>query len=201
MSGFQVRVTDAPFFAKGDGITNDRQAIQDALDFVYNKGGGTVVLTADRVFLSGGVILKDNVELHFEDGAELLQSSSQEDYVKPSGMGYVPYKPGYGHNISPDIKWSHLWYYNFPLVFAQEGTRNIKITGNGTIRMMPDTVPELIMKICPVGFYKVDGFEISDIHITDYHSYAMMPFTSRNGLIKNVRIEARIRNSPIPAAK
>ncbi len=185
----RVYVTDAPFYAKGDGKTNDRKAIQDALDFVYSKGGGTVVLSADKVFLSGGVILKDNVELHFEDGAELFQSSSQDDYVKPSEDGYIPYKPGYGHNISPDVKWSHLWYYNFPLIFAPEGTKNIKVTGNGTIRMMPDDEPSLIMKICPIGFYRVDGFLISDVHITDYHSYAMMPFTSKNGLIKNVKID------------
>ncbi len=188
-AGLRVYVTDIPFNAKGDGKTNDRKAIQDAIDHVYSLGGGTVVLTAGRVFLSGGIILKSNTELHFEDGAELFQSSSREDYVKPVNGEYVPYKPEYGHNISPDIKWSHLWYYNFPLIFAPEGTKNIKITGKGTVRMMPDAVPELIMKICPIGFYRVDGFEISDIHITEYHSYAMMPFTSRNGLIKNVKID------------
>ncbi len=188
-SVYSVYVTHPPFSAAGDGMTNDRKAIQAAIDHIYSLGGGKVILDADKVFLSGGIILKDNVELHFEDGAELFQSSSQDDYVKPAGGEYIPYKPEYGHNISPDIKWSHLWYYNYPLIFAAEGTKNIKVTGNGTIRMMPDAVPELIMKICPIGFYRVDGFEISDVHITDYHSYAMMPFTSRNGLIKNVKID------------
>lgn len=188
-NSFSVYVTDAPYNAKGDGKTNDREAIQRAIDDVASQGGGTVILAKNRIFLSGGIILKDNVELHFEDGAELFQSSSQEHYIKPVNGEYVPYKPAYGHNISPDIKWSHLWYYNFPFIFAPEGTKNIKVTGKGTVRMMPDDMPELIMKICPIGFYRVDGFEISDIHITDYHSYAMMPFTSRNGLIKNVKID------------
>lgn len=188
-SSFRAYVTDAPYNAKGDGKTNDREAIQRAIDDAYNSGGGTVILTRGTVFLSGGIILRDNVELHFEDGAELFQSSSQDDYVKPVDGGYIPYKPQYGHNISADIKWSHLWYYNYPLIFAPEGTKNIRITGNGTVRMMPDDVPELIIKICPIGFYRVDGFTISDIHITNYHSYALMPFTSRNGLIKNVKID------------
>lgn len=184
-----ILVTDAPFCAKGDGKTNDRKAIQQAIDFIYNEGGGRVILPKNKIFLSGGLILKSNVELHFEEGAELFQSSSQEDYVKPVNGEYIPYKPQFGHNISSEIKWSHLWYYNYPLIFAPEGAENIKITGKGTIRMMPDKNPELIMKICPIGFYRVDGFEISDVHITDYHSYAMMPFTSRNGIIKNVTID------------
>ncbi|MBE6791154.1 MAG: hypothetical protein E7535_08220 [Ruminococcaceae bacterium] len=185
----RIYVTDPPFCAKGDGKTNDRKAIQAALDLAYSKGGGTVILTENKVFLSGSIIIRDNTELHFEEGAELFQSSSPEDYVKPSVDGYIPYKPQYGHNLYPDIKWSHLWYYNFPFIFAPEGTKNFKITGKGTVRMMPDDNPELIMKLCPIGFYRADGFIISDIHITDYHSYALMPFTSRNGLIKNVRID------------
>ncbi len=185
----KVYVTSQPYNAKGDGKTNDRQAIQNAIDDMYKLGGGTVILSENKVFLSGNIILRDNTELHFEDGAELFQSSFAEDYVKPYNDTTVPHKPQYGHNISPDIKWSHLWYYNYPLIFAKEGTKNIKITGNGTIRMMPDTVPELIFKVCPIGFYRVDGFTVSDVHITDYHSYAMMPFTSKNGLIKNVKID------------
>ncbi|MCQ2475255.1 MAG: GNAT family N-acetyltransferase [Clostridia bacterium] len=184
-----VKVTDAPYFAKGDGITNDREAIQKAIDDVYAAGGGTVELDAYKTFLSSGIIIRSGVELHFGERAILHQTDKRDEYVKPSGNGYEPYLPMLGHNWSETIKWSHCWYKNYPLIFAPEGSKNFKITGKGTIRMMEVTDPEKIIKICPIGFYRCSDFEISDIHITNYHSYALMPFTSTGGLFKNLIID------------
>lgn len=184
-----VFVTDAPFRAMGDGVTNDREAIQGAIDYVHKQGGGTVVLGGGKTFSSGGIIIKSNVTLHFEDGATLLQSSDPDAYVKPTETGYQPYRPLTGHNYSQTIKWSHVWYKNYPFIFAPEGSHDIKITGAGIVRMMPSADEKKLMRICPIGFYKVSNFEVSDITITDYHAYAMMPFTCSGGLIKNVTIE------------
>ena len=47
-----VYVTEAPYNATGDGTTNDREALQKAIDDVYAEGGGVVTLTADKTFLS-----------------------------------------------------------------------------------------------------------------------------------------------------
>ena len=185
---FDFRVTNAPYFAKGDGKTDDRQAIQQALDDAFKNGGGRVILTAGKTFLTAGLVIKSGVELFFEDGATLLQSGDPSHYVKPAGEGYEPYTPMFGHNFSPEIKWSHCWYKNYPLIFAPEGSRGFAVRGSGTIRMMEVTDPEKIIKICPVGFYKCSDFEICDIHITNYHSYAIMPFTCENGLFRNIKI-------------
>ena len=107
-----VRVTDVAFGAKGDGQTNDRAAIQAAIDHVYHNGGGTVVLDGNTTFLTVGLVLKTGVELHFEDGAVLLQSGAHNAYYKPVGDGYEPYQLMFGHNWSETIKWSHTWYKN-----------------------------------------------------------------------------------------
>ena len=184
-----IRVTDPPYRAAGDGKTCDRAAIQRAIDDAAASGGGTVALTAGKTFLSGGIILKSGVELFFEDGAVLYQSPDPEDYVKPDGDGYAPYRPSPGHNYSETIKWSHWWYKNYPLIFAPEGSHDFAVRGRGTIRMMDAEDPAEIIKICPVGFYRCSRFEIADVHITNYHSYAMMPFTSNHGLIRNVTVD------------
>ena len=63
----------ADYSAAGNGTTDDRAAIQAAIDAVHAAGGGTVTLTAGKTFLSGNLILRSNVELHFGDGAVLVR--------------------------------------------------------------------------------------------------------------------------------
>ena len=189
MRDYILNVLSQPFCAAGDGVTNDRAAIQAAVDAAHAQGGGTVCLESGRRFLSGGIVLRSGVTLLFGEGAELYQSPDPEDYVKPVGDGYEKYVPVFGQNFDPKIKWSHNWYRNYPFVFAPEGSHDFGIAGRGVIRMMEVTDAERVMKLCPIGFYRCSDFEISDVHITNYHGYAMMPFSSERGLIKNVKID------------
>lgn len=68
--------------AVGDGITNDAAAIQAAIDAVTAAGGGRVIVPAGKTYLTGSILLKDNVELHLEPGAVLDGSSRVEDYTE-----------------------------------------------------------------------------------------------------------------------
>ena len=87
--GVEISVCSPAFGAKGDGTANDRAAIQEAIDFAFKNGGGTVTLDAGRTFLSGGIILKSGVNLHFGDGAVLQQTPFAEGFVKPVKNGYA----------------------------------------------------------------------------------------------------------------
>ncbi len=67
------------FGAKADGITVNTKAIQRAIDFVHEKGGGRLVFSAGR-YVSGSIHLKSNVTLHIESGSVLLGSTNPLDY-------------------------------------------------------------------------------------------------------------------------
>lgn len=58
------------FGAKADAITNNTNAIQAAIDECSSKGGGKVELS-EGVYLSGGLILKNNVTLSINTGSIL----------------------------------------------------------------------------------------------------------------------------------
>ena len=183
-----IRVTDAPYHAKGDGKTNDRAAIQAAIDAAHQAGGGTVGLTAGKTFYTGNLIMKSNVVLYFEEGAMLKQSGNPQDYVKPVGEAYEEYRPSYGC-MSSDILWGHAWLENYPFLYAGEGTENITITAAsvGLIEMTrgPNGCADTI-HIEPIGFYKTKNYEVSNLKIQKFSAYLFHSFCCNNGLIKNI---------------
>ena len=56
--------------ALGDGSTYDTAAIQKAIDFCHEKGGGRVVLDGGCEYLSGSIILKANVDYILKRGQD-----------------------------------------------------------------------------------------------------------------------------------
>jgi hypothetical protein len=101
--------------ARGDGVTLDTAAIQAAIDACATAGGGTVELSPGN-YLTGMLVLKDNVTFHVGQGACLLGSTSLADY------------PGRLH--SPVMK-AYL-EHDFCLLHARDA-RNIALTGEGSI--------------------------------------------------------------------
>ncbi len=67
------------FGAKGDGVTKDTAALQQALDACGEAGGGTVLLP-DGVYLTGSIILHANTTLQLASRASLLGSPDVADY-------------------------------------------------------------------------------------------------------------------------
>lgn len=70
------------FGAVGYCKANDAAALQRTIDTCHKAGGGTVLVPAGRVFMTGSFVLKAQVELHLERGATLLASPHYADYSR-----------------------------------------------------------------------------------------------------------------------
>ena len=104
------------FGAKPNVETLSTNAIQAAIDAANENGGGMVVIPTG-IFVSGTVILKNNVELYLARGAQLLASTNHDDFPRQAQPEYRSQKDDGG------------WY---SLIYA-EGVENIAISGNGII--------------------------------------------------------------------
>ncbi len=107
------RVQD--YGATGKGTTLDTAAIQRAVDACSAAGGG-IVYFSPGVYLSGTVLLKDNVRLYLETNAVLRGSPRSRDYppvARKNVRGKAAFAGGF-------------------LLYA-DGVRNASIEGRGTI--------------------------------------------------------------------
>lgn len=74
---YQVDIRD--FGAKADGETLNTEAINNAIKAVSEKGGGKVVIP-EGLWLTGPVVLQNNVNLHLEKNALVLFSGDADLY-------------------------------------------------------------------------------------------------------------------------
>ncbi len=103
--------------AIGDGTTLNTVPIQTAIDACAKAGGGKVVISPGK-YLSGTLVMKNNVELHFEHNSTLIGSTLHKDYPLQPLPKYRSHKDQLGGF--------------YALIYA-EGAENIALTGNGTI--------------------------------------------------------------------
>jgi polygalacturonase len=100
--------------AVGDGKTLDTASIQKAIDRAATSGGGTVTLPAGQ-YLCGTIVLKDNITLHLDEGAELLGTPDLSQY-----KNLDPFKDGLGAEVGTAF------------VVAVDA-KNVTIEGKGTL--------------------------------------------------------------------
>ena len=123
--------------AKGDGISVDTKAINDAIDAAVKQGGGTVFFPAGN-FLSYSIHLKSNISLYLDQGCVLTAAGALD------GGKYDEPEPGAGNKFQ-DYGHSH-WHNS--LIWG-ENLENVSILGPGIING----------KGLSRGFYKEQQFD------------------------------------------
>lgn len=110
-STFNIR----DFGAVADGKTLNTSSIARAIDSCQKEGGGKIIFPKG-VWHTGAIHLKDNIQLHFCEGAEVLFSRDFSDYLPVvfSQLGGIR-------------------CYNYSSMIYGRGLTNIAITGSGTL--------------------------------------------------------------------
>lgn len=168
--------------AVGDGRVLNTIAIQKAIDDCHRQGGGKVIFPAGA-WLSGTIVLKDNVTLRFNKDARLLGSTNINDY----------------HNIDPftdglgiDVGWA--------LLVAVDA-KHIGIEGEGAIdgqgaklkeqQIATDTRPESERwgrRPFLVRIVRCEDVTVKGITLNYAAAWTSHYFQSKNVHIENVKI-------------
>ena len=114
--GHSLEYNILDFGATRDTMELQTQAINAAIEYCYNQGGGKVIIPSGK-FRSGTIFLKDRVELHLANGACLYASDQSADFPVQPRASYRSLKDAGG------------WV---ALIYAV-GARHISITGSGVI--------------------------------------------------------------------
>ena len=73
------------FGIRSDGTTDNTTSIQKAIDFIAEKGGGTLEFSVGR-YLTGAVELKSGVDISLREGAIIVGSSNIYSYKGAKGV-------------------------------------------------------------------------------------------------------------------
>lgn len=176
-------VTD--YDIKGDNSTINSAKINELIDLVSNRGGGTIYFPAGK-YLSYTVKMQSNVTLHFDNGAVLLGA------VPTAEQGYeiVDREPDYG--IYQDFGHNH---WRNSLIWA-ENVDNIALIGQGEIRGQGVNAHPEGLEIYKhgianqlIGMKLCTNVTMKDLTLTDCSHFALLATGVDNLTLDNLKVD------------
>ena len=182
--GSSVNCDPRKYGAKGDGVSKDTVAIQAAIDACERQGGGTVQLTAGT-YLSGPIVLKNNIVFQLNKDATLLGSADHTDY------------PAKAEFREPGLQ---------SLVSATDAS-NVSITGEGVIDGAGESWWEMARTVKNAGVMGSDHprprlvvFDhckhvlVEGVTIQNSPMWQLVPYYSDDVIIRNIKVLAPSRS-------
>lgn len=172
----QTQLDVKTFGARGDGTSLETASIQSAINKAYENGGGVVDVPPGR-YKVGTLLLKDNIELHLQSGAEIIGSPNVADYTEIT-QKYESRTNGL--------------YAKYFVVFA-EGAKNISVTGSGTIHGNglkdfltgnPQNMRPFLMRLV-----NCDNVTIRDVHLLEAANWTLHLLGCRDVNVDGIVIE------------
>ena len=167
--------------AKGDGITNDQEAIQKAIDLCKDSGG--TVLFSKGTFLTGQLLLGSNMTLEIDSTAVIKGIQSDSETAYPHHM----IETKFPNRMLEDCQ-RRLIYGNH--------VKNVTITGKGKIDGQGDYEPWMNVKELGtekdrpsiLAFVGSKNITVSNITMVDPACWTQVYIESDSITIKNIKV-------------
>ncbi|MCR5463438.1 MAG: hypothetical protein K6F06_02745 [Bacteroidales bacterium] len=129
------------FGIRSDGATDNTTSIQKAIDFIAEKGGGTLEFSVGR-YLTGAIELKSGVDIFLREGAVIVGATNIYAYgdhkgilwgegvkdVTIAGKGVIDGRgPGLLRNIDEQVKMRHIDEAVVPTLVYLKDCENVNL--------------------------------------------------------------------------
>lgn len=175
--------------AAADGVTDDSNAIQSAIDGAFSDGGGTVVLESGKCYYSSSIVLKANVELHLQKGSRLKATKEIDSYFRPCDFINDETNTLIGNPVTGKPSFCFIYGYK---------AHGCSITGEGTIDANGHAFVERKSQYYVTGnFYprptviyieNSNNISFRDFTVTDAPFWTLHPAGCDDVLISKIRI-------------
>ena len=139
--------------ARPAGEKSDTRFLQNAIDAMQAKGGGTVHIAAGR-YVCGSLLMRSKVSLWLDNGATLAMSEEPRDFFPPEHLAYNPH----ADRGTSDFRYALL---------VGDGLENVAIFGDGVI----DCDPTKRRGPKPIAMRRCNQVRIEGITIRNASSY------------------------------